>query len=528
MRHAARLTFTVAVVVALGALAQADVKLPAIIGSNMVLQADMKAPIWGWADPGEKVTVTLGDQKAEAAADKDGKWQVRLEAMKAGAGPLEMTVAGKNTLKLANILVGEVWICSGQSNMAMSVKSSGDSDKEIAEAKYPKIRLFKVANVTSDTPLTDVKGQWEECSPETVPGFSAAGYFFGRDLFKALGVPVGLVHTNWGGTPAEAWTSREGLESEPTLKPIYERYEQTLAAYPKAKESWEAVKDKRIADWEKAAQKAKADGKAAPRKPGPPAAPGTGAGRPSCLYNGMIAPLIPLGIRGAIWYQGESNAGRPLEYRRLFPAMIQDWRKHWGQGEFPFLFVQLANFMARKDEPADSNWAALREAQTLTLALPKTGQAVIIDIGEGNNIHPKNKQDVGKRLALAALAGTYGKDVVYSGPMYESMKAEGDKVVLKFKHVGGGLVAKGDKLTGFAIAGEDKKFVWADARIDGDTIVVSAKDVAKPAAVRYAWADNPDCNLYNKADLPACPFRTDDWPVGEAAPPQPGAPQPKK
>jgi sialate O-acetylesterase len=511
------LTFAVAVVVALGALAQADVKLPAIIGSNMVLQADMKAPIWGWADPGEKVTVTLGDQKAEATADKDGQWQVRLEAMKAGAGPLEMTVAGKNTLKLGNILVGEVWICSGQSNMAMSVKASRDPDKEISEAKYPKIRLFKVANVTSDTPLTDVKGQWEECSPETVPAFSAVGYFFGRDLYKALGAPVGLVHTNWGGTPAEAWTSREGLESEPTLKPISERHQQSLAGYVAAKEDWEKAKDKRMAEWEKAAQKAKADGKAAPRKPGPPSAPGTGAGRPSCLYNGMIAPLIPFGIRGAIWYQGESNAGRPMEYRKLFPAMITDWRKHWGQGEFPFLFVQLANFMARKADPADSNWAALREAQTLTLALPNTGQAVIIDIGDGKDIHPKNKQDVGKRLALAAQAGTYGKDVVYSGPMYESMKVEGDKVRLRFKHVGSGLVAKGDKLTGFAIAGEDRKFVWADARIDGDTIVVSAKDVARPVAVRYAWADNPDCNLYNKADLPACPLRTDDWPVGEAA-----------
>jgi sialate O-acetylesterase len=539
------LTFAVAVVVALGAFAQADVKLPAIIGSNMVLQADMKAPIWGWADPGEKVTVTLGGQKAEATADKDGKWQVRLEAMgvtlavkatvsadrryvqmdlrpqsaqKAGAGPLEMTVAGKNTLKLQNVLVGEVWICSGQSNMEWGVRSSKDAENEIADAKYPKIRLFKVANVTSDTPLTDVKGQWVECSPETVPGFSAVGYFFGRELHKTLGAAVGLVHTNWGGTPAEAWTSREGLESEPTLKPIYERHRQSLAGYVAAKEDWEKAKDKRIADWEKAVQKAKADGKAAPRKPGPPPAPGTGAGRPSCLYNGMIAPLIPFGIRGAIWYQGESNAGRPMEYRKLFPAMITDWRKHWGEGEFPFLFVQLANFMARKPEPADSNWAALREAQTMTLALPKTGQAVIIDIGEANDIHPKNKQDVGKRLALAALAGTYGKDVVYSGPMYESMKVEGERVRLKFKHVGGGLVAKGgDKLTGFAIAGEDKKFVWADARIDGDTIVVSAKDVAKPVAVRYAWADNPECNLYNKADLPACPFRTDDWPVGEAA-----------
>jgi len=518
MRHAARATFAVAVLLVLGAFAQADVKLPAIIGSNMVLQADMKAPIWGWADPGEKVTVTLGGRKAGATADKDGKWQVRLEAMKAGAGPLEMTVAGKNTLKLTNILVGEVWICSGQSNMAMSVKSSRDSDKEIAEAKYPRIRLFMVAKATAGTPQADCKGQWVECSPQTVPGFSAVGYFFGRELHKDLGVPVGLIGSNWGGTPAEAWTSREGLESDPDLKVIYDRWKQNADNYSKALEAWEKTKEKSLADWKAAADKAKAEGKQAPRQPAPPNDPAQSPNFPTSLYNGMIAPLIPLGIRGAIWYQGESNAGRPMEYRKLFPAMITDWRKHWGEGEFPFLFVQLANFMARKAEPTDSNWAALREAQTMTLALPKTGQAVIIDIGEANDIHPKNKQDVGKRLALAALAGTYGKDVVYSGPMYESMKVEGERVHLKFKHVGGGLVAKGgDKLTGFAVAGEDKKFVWADARIDGDTIVVSAKDVAKPVAVRYAWADNPECNLYNKADLPACPLRTDDWPVGEAA-----------
>jgi sialate O-acetylesterase len=516
MRKRLSLTLiSLGVVLALVAAVRADVKLPAIIGSNMVLQADMKPCIWGWADAGEKVTVTLGDQKAEATADKDGKWQVRLAAVKAGTGPLEMTVAGKNALKLDNILVGEVWICSGQSNMEWSVKSSKDPEKEIAEAKYPKIRLFTVTKATSDTPQADCKGQWVECAPETVPNFSAVGYFFGRMLHKDLGVPVGLVNTSWGGTPAESWTSREALEADADLKAIIARYQRQIDNYSKAKEDWEKVKDQKVADWKAAADKAKAEGKPQPRRPNGPSDPATSANRPSSLYNGMIAPLIPLGIRGAIWYQGESNAGRPVEYRKLFPTMIQDWRKRWGEGDFTFLFVQLANFMARKDEPAESGWAALREAQTMTLSLPKTGMAVIIDIGDAKDIHPKNKQDVGKRLALAAEAGTYGKDVVYSGPMYESMKVEGDKVRLKFKHVGGGLVAKGDKLTGFAIAGEDKKFVWADAKIDGDTVVVSAKDVAKPVAVRYAWADNPECNLYNKADLPAVPLRTDDWPVGE-------------
>jgi len=512
----------------LAPVVQADVKLPAIIGSNMVLQADMKDPIWGWADAGEKVTVTIGDQKVEATAGAAGKWQVRLTAMKAGAGPLEMTVAGKNTLKLTNILVGEVWICSGQSNMGFTVKGGNNAEQEIAAAKYPKIRLFTVAHVTSDTPQDDVKGQWEECSPENVGGFTAVGYFFGCDLFKALGVPVGLVNTSWGGTPAEAWTSREALEADAALKPLFDRQKQSLGDYPKALEAWEKTKDKRLADWKAAADKAKAEGNAPPRKPQAPDEPNKSPRRPTALYNAMIAPLIPMGIRGAIWYQGEANSGRAMEYRKLFPAMIQDWRKRWGEGDFPFLFVQLANYMARAPEPADSNWALLREAQTMTLALPKTGMAVIIDIGDAGNIHPKNKQDVGKRLALAALATAYGKDVVYSGPMYESMKVEGDKVRLKFKHLGGGLVAKGgDKLTGFAIAGEDKKFVWADARIDGDTVVVSAKDVAKPVAVRYAWADNPECNFYNKADLPASPFRTDDW-AADQAPQRPGKAAKKK
>jgi len=500
---------------------RADVKLPAVIGSNMVLQADMNDPIWGWADPGEKVTVTIGDQKAEATADSAGKWQVRLAAMKAGAGPLEMTVAGKNTLKLENILVGEVWVCSGQSNMEMSVNRVNGAEKEIADAKFPKIRLFTVTKATADTPLTDCKGQWVECAPETVPGFSAVGCFFGRELHKTLGVPIGLIHTSWGGTSAEAWTSRETLEADPDLKAIIARYQQQIDNYPKAKEEWEKVKDKKLAEWKAAADKAKAEGKPQPSRPNGPKDPLTSPNRPSSLYNGMIAPIIPFATRGAIWYQGESNADRHVEYRKLFPAMITDWRKAWGEGDFTFLFVQLANYKQRKPEPADSNWAALREAQTMTLSLPKTGMAVIIDIGEANDIHPKNKQDVGKRLALAAEAGTYGKTVVYSGPMYESMKVEDDKLRLKFKHVGGGLVAKGDKLTGFAIAGDDKKFVWADAKIDGDSVIVSAKDVAKPVAVRYAWADNPECNLYNKADLPALPFRTDDWPVGEQTPPAP-------
>lgn len=495
----------------IASVAHAEVKLPAVIGDHMVLQREATVPVWGWADAGEKVTVTFGDQKVEATTGADGRWRIDLKGLKAG-GPFEMTIAGKNTIVVKDILVGEVWVGSGQSNMAMSVSNSRNSQEEIAAAKFPKIRLFSVTRATAAEPQTDVKGQWVECSPETVGGFSAAAYFFGRDLHKALDLPIGLIHTSWGGTPAEAWTSKTGLEAVPDFQPIFERDKTLMENYPKAKENFEKNKEQLMAKWKEATEKAKAAGKQPPRQPKAPDSPEKDSHRPAVLYNAMIAPLIPYAIRGAIWYQGESNSGRAYQYRKLFPNMITDWRKNWGQGDFPFIFVQLANFMATKDQPADSAWAELREAQTMTLSLPKTGQAVIIDIGEGDNIHPKNKQDVGLRLSLAAQALVYGKEIVYSGPMFEALKIDGAKARVKFKHAGGGLVAKGEKLTGFAIAGEDKKFVWADATIEGDCVVLSAKDVAAPVAVRYAWADNPVCSLYNKEGLPACPFRTDDWP----------------
>jgi sialate O-acetylesterase len=349
------------------------------------------------------------------------------------------------------------------------------------------------------------------CSPETVGSFSAAGYFFGRELYKEIKQPIGLIHTSWGGTPAEAWTSPAALQENPGLEPILTRYKEALAAWPKAKAKY----DEDVAKWKEAAQQAKTDGKQPPRMPGAPMGPGN-PNCPSGLYNGMVAPLIPYTIRGAIWYQGESNAGRAYQYRDLFPTMIKSWWNAWGQegqGDFPFLFVQLANFMDPKEEPGDSSWAELREAQLMTLDLSNTGMAVIIDIGDTKDIHPKNKQDVGKRLALWALANTYSKDVVYSGPLYTSMTKKGKTIVLSFDHLGGGLVAKGgEPLKGFALAGADKKFVWADAKIEADKIIVSSDKVADPVAVRYAWADNPVCNLYNKAGLPASPFRTDTWP----------------
>jgi sialate O-acetylesterase len=498
------------IVLALSCVVSADIRLPAIIGDNMVLQRGLRATIWGWADAGEKVTAAGSwGGKAETTAGEDGKWMVKVD-LPAATGPFEITIAGKNTITLKNVLVGEVWVCSGQSNMEWPLRQAADANAEISAANYPQIRHFTVQKRVSDKPESDCAGKWLVCSPRTAWGFSAVGYFFGRDLHKQLDAPIGLIHTSWGGTPAEAWTSRDFLERDGDFKPILERYEEAIVKYPVLKEKYEQEMKRA----EEEAAKLKAEGQKVPRRPRiePPIGPGN-SNSPTGLYNGMLAPLMPYGIRGAIWYQGEANADRAHQYRKLFPAMIKCWRDKWGQGDFPFLYVQLANYMAVNPEPADSEWAELREAQLMTLAQPNTGMAVIIDIGEANNIHPRNKQDVGRRLALWALAKTYGRDVVYSGPTYQLMAVEGNKAVLHFQHVGGGLVAKGgEPLKGFAIAGADHKFVWADAKIEGDTVVVSSPQVAEPVAVRYAWANNPVCNLYNKEGLPASPFRADDLP----------------
>jgi sialate O-acetylesterase len=489
--------------------ASADVKLPAVLSDHMVLQQQMSVPVWGTADAGEEVTVTFGQQKQTAKAGPDGKWAVKLSPLQASDKPAELTVAGKNTLKLSDILVGEVWICSGQSNMEFRVSSAKNAKEEIAEAKYPEIRLFSVHKRVSEEPLSDVwtqgaqkwENRWEECSPESVGNFSAVGYFFGRDLHKAIGVPVGLIHTSWGGTPAEAWASPKALESDSDFKPILERSSPDEAAY-----------QKKVEAWEKAAEKAKADGRNVPRKPTDPKNDPNGA---SVLYNGMITPIVPFACRGATWYQGESNAGRAYQYRKLLPAMIQSWREAWGEPDLAFLIVQLANFQAPPTEPpANDDWAELREAQWLTAQQPHNGIALAIDLADADkpeDIHPKDKQDVGGRLALVAEAKVYGKDVAYSGPVYDSMKVEGGKVRLHFKSADG-MEAKGGELKGFQIAGGDRQWHWADARIDGDSVVVSSDKVPLPVAVRYDWAHNPQGNLYNKAGLPAVPFRTDDWP----------------
>jgi sialate O-acetylesterase len=490
----------------LASSATAEVKLPAVISDNMVLQRDMQVPIWGKANPQEKVTVTIGRQSVSANADDQGNWTVKLKPLKPG-GPIQMTVAGKNTITLNNILIGDVWLCSGQSNMNWRVKNSANPEQEIAAANYPKIRLFAVTIEGAVKPKDDVQGQWDICNPETVAGFSAVAYYFGRQMHKTLDVPIGLIRSAVGGTPAEAWTSMPTLKADPTFKPILERWEQELALYPQRIKKYA----EKLPQWKEAAKKAKAEGKPVPRPPREPRGPGHRSS-PAALYNAMIAPLVPYAIKGAIWYQGEANAGRAYEYRKLFPAMINNWRSAWDQGDFPFLFVQLANFKQRHPQPTQSAWAELREAQLMTLKLPNTGMAVTIDIGDADDIHPKNKQDVGRRLALAAQTIAHKRQVVYSGPINTSMTVEANKIRLQFKHVNGGLIAKGGELTGFAIAGADRKFVWAKAKIEGSSVVVWNESIARPVAVRYAWADNPARNLYNQAGLPGSPFRTDNWP----------------
>jgi sialate O-acetylesterase len=617
---------------------------------HMVFQRGIKAPVWGWTQPGKKVTVGMDGKTATATAGPDGKWMAALGPFTAG-GPYTLTVNGPETAKVEDVLIGDVWICSGQSNMEMGIGNVYNAPDEIAKATNSNIRLFSVPKKIAGEPQETVASHWDTCTPQTVAaggwnGFSAVGYFFGRHLQETQHVPIGLIHTSWGGTIAEAWTSASALRTMPDFAPQVDAVEKTYAEMKKGGAGF----DKMLADWytkndpgtthnwgaadfDSAAWKTMKlptaweaaglpdyDGVVWFRKDfdlpdgwagktltlhlGPiddddttyvngvqvgatrgynidrvykvPASVlkaghnviavrvldtggaggingtpdkmfltttelGAGQSMPlagdwkyqdsapltkanpvpmqtdnnpnvtTVLYNGMIAPLLPYGIKGAIWYQGESNAGRGMQYRTLLPTMIKDWRSRFGVGEFPFFIVQLANFTPVVDTPIQEGWADLREAQLLTSEnLPKTGIAVAIDIGDAGDIHPKNKQEVGRRLGLSADAIAYGSKVEYSGPLYKSMKVEGDKIRLTFAHLGGGLATKdGGPLKGFAIAGADKHFEFADAKIEGDTIVVSSAKVPNPTAVRYAWANNPVCNLVNKAGLPASSFRTD-------------------
>lgn len=482
--------------------ADAGLRLPAIVGDHMVLQRDLELPIWGWADPGATVQVTIDGQNHSGTADDKGRWEVTLNPLKGSHHALRMTIrSGAEEIVLSNIVVGEVWVCSGQSNMQWTVNSSFDADLEKASANFPNIRLISVPQVGTQEIQDDFKGQWEICTPDTVGDFSAVGFFFGRQLHQILGVPIGLIDNAWGGSAAEAWVRRDVLEKDG-------RFDDYIAEW-KAKEAtydWDKIQ----ADYQKKVEEAKAAGKPAPRAPRNDMA---GQHRPGNLWAGVLNPIIGYGIRGTIWYQGESNASRASQYDDLFGLMISEWRKAWGQGDFPFYWVQLADFRDEIADPVESDWAELRESQTKTLALPNTGQAVIYDIGEGRDIHPRDKQNVGRRLARIALAKDYGMAVNHLSPSYKSMEVKGNKAVLTFENVGSTLYTFDTKSpTGFAIAGEDKKWHWADAKLVGkDKVEVWSDQVSAPVAVRYAWADNPVANLRSRENLPVIPFRTDDW-----------------
>ncbi len=444
-----------------------------LFGSDMVLQRDRKDPVWGWTTPGTEVTVALDGRKSTATAGADGKWMTTVGPGSAG-GSHTLVITGPTSVTLSNIAFGDVWVCSGQSNMEIGIRNVKNAAEEIAKANYPGIRLFSVAKKTAGSSESIPVGRWDVCTPETVGaggwgGFTGAGYFFGRKLHEDLKVPIGLIHTSWGGTVAEAWVSPEALSMMPDFK--------------------QAVTDARGRHDKE-------------------------TGNPNIstvLYNGMIAPLVPFAIKGAIWYQGESNAGRAAQYRQLLPILIKDWRARFQSGDFPFYIVQLANFQALATQPGEDAWAELREAQTMTAeSVPNTGIAVTIDVGDDKDIHPKDKQTVGTRLALVAEAQTYHKRVAYAGPTFKSMKRQGSGLLLTFDHADGGIKATGGSVLGFALAGADHQFHWATGKIVGaNSILVTSDDVPDPTAVRYGWAINPPVSIYNGAGLPAVPFRSD-------------------
>jgi sialate O-acetylesterase len=481
------------------------VKLPPHFSNHMVLQQGMKVPVWGTADAGESVSIEFAGQKQTTTAGADGRWRVDLGPMAASAESRTMVVTGGGdgpAARFDDVVVGEVWLCSGQSNMDFTVAKTpkyyfagvNHEAEEVAAANYPLIRMFTGEWSRTYEPQSAVAGTWRVCSPETVREFSAIGYFFARDLQREIRVPIGIMTETYGASTAQAWIRREAIAASPKLKPVLDEFDAAVKAYTPPTEE-------ELKLWRDAVDKAKAEGRRPPRQPHPN--PVLNQHNPTVLFNGMIAPIIPCAIRGVLWYQGESITS-PKE---LFPlwneTLITDWRKLWGY-EFPFFFVQLAALKA------NSNTPAVREEQAMALALPGTGMAVTIDIGDPGNVHPKNKQEVGARLARIALARTYGRSLEYSGPVFASMQVEGQTIRVRFAHLGGGLVARGGPLKTFVIAGADRKFVSADARIEGDTVVVASPEIATPVAVRYAWENDPEgCNLYNAAGLPAAPFRTD-------------------
>jgi sialate O-acetylesterase len=486
--------------------ARADVKPAPLFSDHAVLQQAMSVPIWGVADAGEAVTVTFAGQTQSATAGADGKWMVKLDKLTAG-GPFDMTIAGKNSIAIHDLLVGEVWIASGQSNMEFTVSKKGhapygliNEDQEIAAADYPQIRMFTGKQAKTYEPQPTVNGQWLICNPQNVPNFSAVGYLFARDLQKEIKVPVGIVTLAFGASTAEAWISRDVMDGDPLLKPMLDGFdasEQFYKANPTVTSDKAPIAPTPI-------------NKPRTTRPSRQRDPVQDQHEPTVLFNGMISPAIPYAMRGVLWYQGESVVGGSAgvaKYGHVQNALIQDWRARWGEGDFPFFIVQLPG------QKNVSNNPLIREQQATVYDLKNTGMAVIMDTGEATNVHPHNKEPLGDRLTRIALANTYGKTIEYSGPVYDSMAIEGNTIRLKFTHLGGGLVAKDGPLKWFQIAGDDQKFEDADAKIDGDTIIVSSPNVEVPKAVRYAWDNFPDgCNLFNAAGLQASPFRTDRWP----------------
>ncbi len=506
--------------------ARADLRLPAIFADHAVLQRDKALPIWGWAEPGEKVAVKLGTESGEATAGKDGRWQVVLKSQPVSKTPLTLTVTGKNTITVKDVFLGDVWLCGGQSNMEWGLGGC-DAPDDIQAADFPLIRQFGVELHFAMTPQTDVKGRWAVCSPQTAPGLTAVGFYFARRVQKETGVPIGLLRSCVGGTNIECWMSQETLMNTPALAPYGKLMRDSLATYQKDL----AAALPAVEEWTTKSRDALKSGRPVPLPPAFPEFPfGEKAFRPRCvtLHNGMIAPLVPFALRGVLWYQGENNSGGAadgLQYIEKKRAMLADWRKWFGDPNLPFYFVQLAAWLKPSTDPAGGDgWAHIRDAQRKCLSIPRTGMAVATDVGDADDIHPKNKADVGDRLARWALANEYGKKVVPSGPLFRALKIDGNKAVVAFDHVGAGLMVGGKdgrkpvdevkdgKLARFAIAGKDKKWVWATAVIAGDTVVCTHPDVPNPVAIRYAFTMNPvGANLYNRDGLPASPFHTDDW-----------------
>ena len=486
---------------------KADVKPNSLFSDNMVLQNGVAVPVWGRADEGEKVTVEFAGQTLSTVA-QNGKWMIKLNPLKINSTPQEMKIYGSNTLIIKNILVGEVWVCSGQSNMERQLglrppqKPIVNWQAEAQDAKnYPHIRQYYVRRSPSETKVEDVKSKWVVCDTTSVKWFSAVGYFFARSLTQQLKVPIGLLFSSAGGTQAEKWTSRAAMENNPELKSIVEKYDQSILDFPVALAKYKFNEDSLLTKWKLDTAAARIAQKILPKKPAAPIDPNK-YGDCGGLFNGMIAPLIPYAIKGVIWYQGESNQNNTKQYQTLFPTMITDWRSSWNSGEFPFLFVQVAPYLGMRPE--------IRESQLISWQkTPNTAMTVIVDYGDSADIHPADKKPVGERLALAARALAYKQKVAYSGPIYKSMEVKGNTIELSFDFVNKGLMVKGDKLTDFVIAGADKKFVPANAIIKGNKIIVSSDNVQNPVAVRMGWANVPHVNLFNRDGLPASPFRTD-------------------